>query len=38
MSGTTTDQHPMTTSDEVKAVDRLVGETADSSVVGGEAG
>jgi hypothetical protein len=38
MSGTTTDQHVVTPSDEVKAVDRLVGQMADLSVVGGEAG
>jgi hypothetical protein len=35
MSGTTTDQHAVTPSDEVKAVDRLVGQMADLSVVGG---
>jgi hypothetical protein len=38
MSGTTTDQHAVTPSNEVKAVDRLVGQMADLSVVGGEAG
>jgi len=38
MSGTTTDQHAVTPSDEVKALDRLVGQMADLSVVGGEAG
>ena len=37
MSGTTTDQHAATPSDEEKAVDGLVGQMADLSVVGGEA-
>ena len=38
MSGTTADWHAVTPSDEVRAVDRLVGQMADLSVVGGEAG
>ena len=37
MSATTTDRHAVTASDQVKAVDRLVGQMADLSVVGGEA-
>jgi hypothetical protein len=38
MSATTTDQHAVTASDQVKAVDRLVGQMADLSVVDWEAG
>jgi hypothetical protein len=38
MSATTTDQHAVTPSDQVKAVDRPPGQVADLSVVGGEAG
>jgi hypothetical protein len=37
MSATTTDQHAVTPSDQVKAVDRLVGQMADLSVVDWEA-
>jgi hypothetical protein len=37
MSGTTTDQHAVTPSDEAKAVDRLLGQIADLSMVRGEA-
>jgi hypothetical protein len=37
MSATTTDQHAVTPSEEVRADDRLVGQMADLSVVGGEA-